>query len=72
MDIAGMTGDVKKMYDIVVKGRMSPRVYSEVNVEVVHLKTMKDMEEFFSTFWWIFKYTWIKLRSGNIRMDEKR
>lgn len=50
MDIAGMTGDVKKMYDIVVKGRMSPRVYSDVNVEVVHLKTMKDMEEFFSTF----------------------
>lgn len=48
--LTGMTGDVKKMYDIVIKSRMSPRVHSEVNVEVVHLKTMKDMEEFFSTF----------------------
>lgn len=50
MKSTGMTGDVKQMYDIVVRGRKSPRVYPEVNVEVVHLKTMKDMEEFFSTF----------------------
>ena len=50
MKSTGMTGDVKKMYDIVVRGRELPRVYSEVNIEIVHLSTMKEMEDFFSSF----------------------
>lgn len=48
--ISGMTGDVKMMYDVVVRGRNSPREYSDVNAKVYHLGTIKEMREFFSTF----------------------
>ena len=45
-----MSGDVKKMYDIVVRGRQNPRHYDNVKTEAVELSTIKDMEEFFSEF----------------------
>lgn len=46
----GMAGEVKKMYDIVVRGRQRPREYSEVNAVAVKLSTLKEMEEYFSGF----------------------
>ncbi len=46
----GMTGEVIKMFDIVVRGRQRPREYSEVNAEAVNLSTIKEMEEYFSRF----------------------
>ena len=46
--IAGMHGNVKAMYDIVVKGRNQPREYPHMqNVKVYHLKTIKEMQDFF-------------------------
>lgn len=48
--VSGMSGDVKKMYDIVVRGRKNPRHYDNVKTEAVELSTIKDMEEFFSEF----------------------
>lgn len=47
---SGMAGEVKKMFEIVVRGRQRPREYSEVNAEAVNLSTIKEMEEYFSRF----------------------
>ena len=48
--ITGMNGDVQMMYTVVNRGRKMPRVYDEVTAKVIHLKTIEDMNEFFSTF----------------------
>lgn len=50
IDIIGMAGDVKMMFDVVVKGRNTPRVYSDVNAKIIHLNTMEEMNNFFSSF----------------------
>ena len=47
LSITGMEGDVKMMYDLVVRGRKEPREYPHLNAKVYHLKTLKDMQEFF-------------------------
>lgn len=47
--VTGMTGDVEKMYMVVVEGRSKPRIYPEMNAEVYHLKDMKELSEFFCT-----------------------
>lgn len=46
----GMGREVKMMYEVVVRSRKSPRVYSKVNAKVYHLRTMEEMQEFFSSF----------------------
>lgn len=48
MAIKGMTGNVKTMYDLVVKGRLNPRVYPEINATVVQLTNMAEVNDFFS------------------------
>lgn len=50
MKTIGMDGDVRKMFDIVKTGREKPREYTDTNAKVVHLRTQKDMDAFFSTF----------------------
>lgn len=50
MEVSGMTGNVKTMYDLVVEGRRNPRVYPDVNARVVQLNSMKEVNEFFSKF----------------------
>lgn len=47
LSITGMEGDVKMMFDLVVRGRKEPREYPHMNAKVYHLKTLKDMQEFF-------------------------
>lgn len=49
LSITGMTGDVEKMYMVVDEGRSKPRVYSELDAEVYHLRDMKELTEFFCT-----------------------
>lgn len=48
MHISGMEEDVEMMYKIVVKGRNQPREYPTTNTQVYHLKSMKEMADFFS------------------------
>lgn len=48
--VVGMAGDVEMMYSVVVNGRSKPRIYSEDEIKVVHLKTLDEMEDFFSSF----------------------
>lgn len=50
MRITGMAGNVKTMYDLVVKGRLNPRVYNEVNATIVKLNNMAEVHDFFSKF----------------------
>lgn len=50
LTIKGMAGNVKTMYDLVVKGRRNPRVYPEVNARMVQLNSMEEVNEFFSQF----------------------
>ncbi len=35
------------MYNVVSEGRKRPRVYTEINAKVYHLKDMKELSEFF-------------------------
>lgn len=50
LHISNMEGDVQKMYSIVKRGRTTPREYPSSEIKVIHLKTMKEMQEFFATF----------------------
>ncbi len=47
LSIKGMSGDVAMMYNVVSEGRKRPRVYTEINAKVYHLKDMKELSEFF-------------------------
>lgn len=50
MSAINIVGSVKSMYDIVVKGRETPRTYQKPNINVVQLTTIKDMERYFPCF----------------------
>lgn len=50
IEVTGTFGDVKKMFDVVLNSRNSPREYSGNEATVFHLQNQKDMEAFFSTF----------------------
>ncbi len=47
LSISGMEGDVKNMFELVVRGREEPREYPTLNAKVYHLKTFKEMHDFF-------------------------
>ncbi len=47
LSIFGMYGDVKTMYELVLKGRLQPREYPNLNAKVYHLNTFKEMHDFF-------------------------
>lgn len=46
----GMSGDVDKMFKIVLRGRNAPREYPELNAQVIHLNTMQELSNFFEAF----------------------
>ena len=48
-NIVGMEGDVLKMYGIVEKGRMRPRVFSDHKIKTIQLRNMKEVENYFMT-----------------------
>ncbi len=47
LSIIGMDGDVRTMYELVLRGRIQPREYPNLNAKVYHLKTFKEMQDFF-------------------------
>ncbi len=47
LSISGMEGDVKSMFDLVMRSRKEPREYPTLNAKVYHLKTYKEMHDFF-------------------------
>lgn len=48
LSLRNMAGDVKMMYDVVVRGRSAPRRYDDLNAKHVTLRTMEDLQSFFS------------------------
>ncbi len=42
--------DVKMMYSVVERARKQPRHYDDNNIEIIKLHTLKEMDEFFSSF----------------------
>ena len=47
MTIANLEGDVKKMYEVVVRGRKNPRVYEDTNFKTVKLDSIEDTIRYF-------------------------
>lgn len=50
LHIIGMQGEVEAMYRLVKIRRLAPREYPSLKAEVYHLKTIEDMQAFFSVF----------------------
>lgn len=48
--IEGMSGDVLMMYSVVSRGRKQTRIFPSGDINVVHLRTMDEMNSFFSKF----------------------
>lgn len=47
VSLKGMEGNVKSMFDVVKRGRISPRCYKDVTVPSVKLSTMEEVRNFF-------------------------
>lgn len=48
VSIRHMEGDVEMMFTVVKNGRSTPRKYNELNTSSVQLKTMDELQSFFS------------------------
>lgn len=49
VSIINLEGEVKKMYDVVERGRENPRVFEETNFKTVKLESIHDAIRFFES-----------------------
>ncbi|MDE7402756.1 MAG: STAS-like domain-containing protein [Muribaculaceae bacterium] len=50
--IMGLEGDVKKMYEVVRQGRISPRRYPDSNITTIRLHNMEELNNYFGNATW--------------------